>query len=108
MLNDKTSEMSLLNCSPIEHKNEERDETEYRSDEDEYAGSKVSKGNHNNNKKIRTSFSDQQKSMLEYYFEHNPYPDPKETEDISVKLSLTENVIKVWFQNKRSRVFEIF
>ena len=41
--------------------------------------------------------------MLEQYFRQNPYPDPRETEDLSSQLVLPENVIKVWFQNKRSR-----
>ena len=41
--------------------------------------------------------------MLEQYFRRNPYPDPRETEDLSKQLVLPENVIKVWFQNKRSR-----
>jgi len=40
---------------------------------------------------------------LDIYFQKNPYPDPKETEDLSQQLGLPENVIKVWFQNKRSR-----
>jgi hypothetical protein len=41
--------------------------------------------------------------MLDQYFRRNPYPDPRETEDLSTQLNLPENVIKVWFQNKRSR-----
>jgi hypothetical protein len=56
-----------------------------------------------NGKKLRTAFTDEQKRALEDYFNHNPYPDPKETEDLSMQLVLPENVIKVWFQNKRSR-----
>lgn len=56
-----------------------------------------------NRKPIRTSFSDFQKQQLEVYFQHNPYPDPRETEELSAKLGLGEAVIKVWFQNKRSR-----
>lgn len=55
------------------------------------------------NKKFRTSFTDEQKKQLDNYFIANPYPDPKETEEMSAHLGLTENVIKVWFQNKRSR-----
>jgi hypothetical protein len=54
-------------------------------------------------KKFRTSFTDDQKKALDVYFRKNPYPDPKETEDLSKQLVLPENVIKVWFQNKRSR-----
>ena len=54
-------------------------------------------------KKLRTTFTDNQKRMLDEYFATNPYPDPKEAEDLSQQLNLPENVIKVWFQNKRSR-----
>lgn len=59
--------------------------------------------NKEDRKPIRTSFSDYQKQQLEIYFQHNPYPDPRETEELSAKLGLGESVIKVWFQNKRSR-----
>lgn len=56
-----------------------------------------------NGKKFRTTFSEEQKLALDAYFQKNPYPDPKETEELSQELVLPENVIKVWFQNKRSR-----
>ncbi|CAF0971301.1 unnamed protein product [Brachionus calyciflorus] len=56
-----------------------------------------------NGKKFRTTFTEEQKLALDAYFQKNPYPDPKETEDLSQQLVLPENVIKVWFQNKRSR-----
>lgn len=61
------------------------------------------KNKDDNRKPIRTTFSDYQKQQLEVYFQHNPYPDPRETEELSAKLGLGEAVIKVWFQNKRSR-----
>ena len=54
-------------------------------------------------KNNRTTFSDYQKQQLDVYFQVNPYPDPRETEELSKKLDLGEAVIKVWFQNKRSR-----
>lgn len=54
-------------------------------------------------KKFRTTFTQEQKLALDAYFRKNPYPDPKETEEMSEQLVLPENVIKVWFQNKRSR-----
>lgn len=64
----------------------------------------IKKSQSNDNcKKVRTTFTDQQKVALDTYFRKNPYPDPKETEDLSEELVLPENVIKVWFQNKRSR-----
>ena len=56
-----------------------------------------------NEKKVRTTFTDHQKKMLDVFFKKNPYPDPRETEELSQQLALPENVIKVWFQNKRSR-----
>lgn len=56
-----------------------------------------------NDKKLRTTFTDYQKQQLDIYFQHNPYPDPRETEELSQRLGLGEAVIKVWFQNKRSR-----
>ncbi len=40
---------------------------------------------------------------MDIYFNKNPYPDPSETQELSEQLVLPENVIKVWFQNKRSR-----
>lgn len=62
-----------------------------------------SRNQYNDGKKLRTTFTENQKSRLEEYFSINPYPDPKETEDLSQNLNLPESVIKVWFQNKRSR-----
>lgn len=59
--------------------------------------------NQANSKKVRTTFTDGQKKALDVYFQRNPYPDPRETEELSQQLVLPENVIKVWFQNKRSR-----
>lgn len=53
--------------------------------------------------KVRTTFSDYQKQELEINFQKNPYPDPRDLEDLSISLGLGEAVIKVWFQNKRSR-----
>lgn len=57
----------------------------------------------NASKKLRTTFTEAQKRALDVYFQRNPYPDPRETEELSQQLVLPENVIKVWFQNKRSR-----
>ena len=60
-------------------------------------------GKESDKKPIRTTFSDLQKQQLEVFFQRNPYPDPRETEEMSAQLGLGEAVIKVWFQNKRSR-----
>ena len=65
--------------------------------------SQTAKNQDGNEKKVRTTFTDHQKKMLDVFFKKNPYPDPRETEELSQQLVLPENVIKVWFQNKRSR-----
>jgi len=54
-------------------------------------------------KKIRTIFTDDQKQYLDHFYSTNRYPDPTKMEIISHLLSLNEKVIRVWFQNKRSR-----
>ena len=54
-------------------------------------------------KKIRTAFTDEQKQYLDRSYSMNRYPDPTEMEALSRFLSLEEKVIRVWFQNKRSR-----
>ncbi len=56
-----------------------------------------------NQKKIRTAFTDDQKYYLDRFYSTNRYPDPTEMETLSRLLSLNEKVIRVWFQNKRSR-----
>ncbi|CAF3754490.1 unnamed protein product [Adineta steineri] len=57
----------------------------------------------NKSKKIRTAFTDHQKLSLDRFYSTNRYPDPTEMETLSRLLSLEEKVIRVWFQNKRSR-----
>ncbi|CAF0796527.1 unnamed protein product [Rotaria sordida] len=54
-------------------------------------------------KKIRTAFTDHQKMSLDRFYATNRYPDPTQMETLSRLLSLEEKVIRVWFQNKRSR-----
>jgi len=54
-------------------------------------------------KKIRTAFTDDQKQYLDHFYSINRYPDPTQMEKLSCLLSLDEKVIRVWFQNKRSR-----
>jgi hypothetical protein len=63
----------------------------------------VVKQSNYDSKKVRTTFTDYQKKQLDVYFQKNPYPDPRELEDLTQQLGLAEAVIKVWFQNKRSR-----
>jgi hypothetical protein len=40
---------------------------------------------------------------LDRFYATNRYPDPTQMESLSSLLSLEEKVIRVWFQNKRSR-----
>lgn len=40
---------------------------------------------------------------LDRFYTTNRYPDPTQMETLSRLLSLEEKVIRVWFQNKRSR-----
>ena len=40
---------------------------------------------------------------LDRFYATNRYPDPTQMETLSRMLSLEEKVIRVWFQNKRSR-----
>lgn len=40
---------------------------------------------------------------LDRFYSTNRYPDPTQMETLSRLLSLEEKVIRVWFQNKRSR-----
>ena len=46
-------------------------------------------------KQFRTTFTEHQKRSLDEYFKRNPYPDPRDTEEISNQLLLPEIVIKV-------------
>lgn len=52
---------------------------------------------------MRTAFTDDQKQCLEHFYSINRYPDPSQLEALAHSLSLEEKVIRVWFQNKRSR-----
>lgn len=87
-----------FNSNQSKFTNESEESTEQNDDKENQT-----KSTGKNDKKFRTTFTDEQKKMLDIYFSQNPYPDPKETEDMSLHLGLPENVIKVWFQNKRSR-----
>lgn len=46
-------------------------------------------------KQVKTTFTEHQKRSLDEYFKRNPYPDPRDTEEISKQLVLPEIVIKV-------------
>jgi hypothetical protein len=100
--------MSFYNQNLIQnlgqHLNQNCSKDESTPDENDENKENVKVSNNNaDNKKIRTTFTDHQKQQLDIYFHKNPYPDPRELEDLTRQLDLPEAVIKVWFQNKRSR-----
>ncbi|CAF0742750.1 unnamed protein product [Didymodactylos carnosus] len=65
--------------------------------------SSLAKTDMNGKKKNRTQFTDNQKWALDRFYATQSYPDPSQMELLSRQLSLEEKVIRVWFQNKRSR-----
>ncbi|XP_064615852.1 homeobox protein Hox-A11-like [Liolophura sinensis] len=54
-------------------------------------------------KKPRMKYTPAQLQTLEAFFVESPYPDWDELEELSKKLDIAEQKIKVWFQNKRAR-----
>ncbi len=52
----------------------------------------------------RTSFTDRQLHTLESMFDEVKYPDVFQIEEISHKLNVTEDVIKIWFKNRRQNL----
>jgi hypothetical protein len=55
-------------------------------------------------KQIRTAFSQDQIQHLENEFHKNHYLTINKRVEMSVKLSLSENQIKIWFQNRRTKL----
>uniref|UniRef100_H2Z2F6 Homeobox domain-containing protein n=1 Tax=Ciona savignyi TaxID=51511 RepID=H2Z2F6_CIOSA len=55
-------------------------------------------------KKERTSFTHEQVRQLELDFSENHYLTRLRRYELSLKLSLTERQIKVWFQNRRMKL----
>lgn len=105
-----SSSESMVDSGFCSYSNQSQKQTADESDSEDIEVSDSNKENSStrkndaaSNKKLRTSFTELQKRALDVYFQRNPYPDPRETEELSQQLALPENVIKVWFQNKRSR-----
>jgi len=55
-------------------------------------------------RRIRTTFSIDQKQALENAFEKTPYPDAVQREQIAVKSDIPEQRVQVWFSNKRAKL----
>ena len=51
----------------------------------------------------RTSFSQHQMERLEELLEENRYPDVYRREEIARELDLEEDVVRVWFKNRRAK-----
>ena len=56
-----------------------------------------------NKRRNRTNFSGQQMQRLEELLKENRYPDMYRREEIARELGLQEDVVRVWFKNKRAK-----
>ncbi|XP_028967385.1 ventral anterior homeobox 1-like [Galendromus occidentalis] len=54
-------------------------------------------------KRLRTTFTKEQLDMLESVFKIKQYVVGKERTQLAQQLNLSENQIKVWFQNRRTK-----
>uniref|UniRef100_A0AC34FU59 Homeobox domain-containing protein n=1 Tax=Panagrolaimus sp. ES5 TaxID=591445 RepID=A0AC34FU59_9BILA len=54
-------------------------------------------------RRVRTSFTAQQLTILEQVFSINNYPDAFQREQIGIQTGLSDSRIQVWFSNRRAR-----
>ncbi|KAF1747704.1 hypothetical protein GCK72_024170 [Caenorhabditis remanei] len=54
-------------------------------------------------KRVRTTFADDQLSVLQTYFNRDSNPDGADLEKIATMTGLSKRVTQVWFQNSRAR-----
>ena len=54
--------------------------------------------------KKRTAIPKEQKDLLEIEFVVNPHPSASQLDEISSKLVMDKNVVRVWFCNRRQKV----
>ncbi|XP_062374371.1 paired box protein Pax-4 [Sardina pilchardus] len=52
----------------------------------------------------RTNFSPEQTETLEQEFHQNHYPDMLACERLAVQISVPEDIVKVWFSNRRAKL----
>lgn len=55
-------------------------------------------------KYTRIKWSDEQKNLLNSYFNNNKFPSNEERKRLSNELNVNSRNIQVWFQNKRQRL----
>ena len=55
-------------------------------------------------KRPRTAFSTEQLSRLKREFEENRYLTEERRKNLCSELGLSENQLKIWFQNKRAKL----
>nr|CAB61522.1 paired box protein [Podocoryna carnea] len=55
-------------------------------------------------RRVRTTFSADQKIALEQAFEKTPYPDAVQREQIAIRSQIPEARVQVWFSNKRAKL----
>ena len=63
-------------------------------------GDRPSSGNKRRN---RTNFSTEQVKYLEAYFAAEPYPDGMQRKEIALLLTVSQQTVTFWFQNRRAR-----
>lgn len=73
------------------------DQSDTNSDSDDFKNSKKSR-------KPRTIYSSFQLAQLTTYFKHKQYLSLPERAELAIALGLTQTQVKIWFQNKRSKV----
>ena len=87
--------MKPLLLKLLEEKEEERRRLKANSDfdEEEYQIDRK--------RKKRTNFTPDQSLLLTKYFADQPRPSPQEIDEISRKIDVDRNSVKMWFNNKR-------